>query len=88
MPKRIIEQPTVRDLDEWEGEVDGYTFVYQIKQTSGGGKPTWYPIRCWRKGHPLLNMGGAFDDLPSREQVEAHFAPSVRNYIKIHIEKS
>jgi hypothetical protein len=87
MRKKRVELPTVRVLDEWAGEVDGYAFVYRIKETSGGGKPTWYPVSYWREGEPRLSTGGAFDERPTRQQVEEHFASSIKNFIRVHIEK-
>lgn len=87
MGRKKIELPTVRDLDEWTGEVGGYTFVYQIKETSGGGQRTFYPVRFWRKGEPLLNTGDVFYSLPTRKQVEEKFEPSIKSFIKVHIEK-
>lgn len=85
MGKKIIPQPTVVLLDEWVKEIDGYEFVFQIKRTSGGNRPTWYPIKFWKKGDPLLSVGSSFDYHPDRTQVEEKFAASVENFIKVHI---
>ena len=87
MRKKIIPQPTVVLLDEWVKEIDGYEFVFQIKRTSGGNRPTWYPIGFWKKDHPLLSVGDKFDDQSNRAEVEEKFAQSVKNYIEIHIKK-
>lgn len=87
MAKKNVILPTVVTLDEWVKEIDGYEFVFEIKKTSGGGKPTWYPIKFWKKGDPYYSVGGKFDDKPTREQVEEEFLPTVKNHIKFHLTK-
>jgi hypothetical protein len=82
MIKKNVTLPSVVVLDEWTKEIDGYEFVFQIKRTSGGGRPTWYPITFWKKDDPHYNVG---DNQPSRTQVEEEFAQSVRSYIEVHL---
>ncbi|HJQ33141.1 MAG TPA: hypothetical protein VJ866_13215 [Pyrinomonadaceae bacterium] len=87
MGKKIIPEPTVTVLDEWVKEIDGYEFVFQIKRTSGGNHPTWYPVSFWRNGYPLSSVRNSFDDRPNRIQVEEQFASSVQSFIKTYIKQ-
>lgn len=81
MSKKHIILPTVRTLDEWTKEIDGIEFLYQIKMTSGGNLPTWYPVTFRKKDRPNYSSGGKFEERPNREQVEEHFADSVKTHI-------
>lgn len=83
MSKKHIVLPTVRVLDTWTKEISGYEFTFQIKMTSGGGSPTWYPVTMWKKENTRLSVGGKFEDCPNRNQVEEYFSKDVENYIEL-----
>ncbi len=87
MSKKHIVLPTVVVLDEWTKEISGYEFTFQIKRTSGGDKPTWYPVTFWKSDYTRLSNGGKFDERPERKQVEEYFASSVESYITTYIKR-
>lgn len=80
MPRRKQEWPNdkVDDIDWWDEEIEGIVFRFVIRRVTKEKSETrkrriYYPVAVRRADDQYLNLGNAFDNRPTREQVATCF---------------
>lgn len=84
MPRKKKPVPKVEliELEWWDKEVEGIQLRFVIKRVTREDRQRWqrrisYPVSVRRTDYEYYTVHDAFDDLPTRGQVEQRF--SARN---------
>lgn len=69
---------TIEEIDWWDKEIDGIMFRFVIKRITKEDPLRWqrkvyYPVTVRRADGKYSNWGNAFDEQPTRDQVEGRF---------------
>ncbi|HZS46725.1 MAG TPA: hypothetical protein VFC63_16760 [Blastocatellia bacterium] len=71
MPRKqmFVSQSTSDEVDTWEEQIEGRTFVFRIIHTSVLGQMPYYTASVHDKDDPAVSIQNMFVNRPTREQV-------------------